>query len=395
MMGQLAESAAVAEALVCDLLGASAKPFEDVWRDMHSGAVASDEQRELFALACLKKSAQLSTPQGMVAKIHAYLDLGLWLGGPDSVCAPFINSAINLVAAPSLTAEPARVENTTLLPGLDNHRSSPEHGHIVDEPPSPPARPSVWTFTPPIHWSTRQFWERYAHRYVSVECAADGSVQRWVSVRDFLTLLASDDGPAEHHCNGYLDASQRYGSNLDDSDQDVSASLSWWFANGRIFASQPTGFAPSLPYLAQAPLLDLWPALSDDIVPQLPQWLTVTHKATLAPLFFFGPKGVWTAVHTDPTSNAFYQCAGLKLALLWAPDALDQWRDASGDPQRAHFIDPSIGDVTDISLAQRFPTFPAPHMQVVLRPGQCLFIPQGWWHFFKAETTSISVSFMF
>lgn len=347
-MSQLAESVALAEALVGELFGDSCtKSFDEAWRDLHSPhAGNSEECREVFALACLQKHLQQTNEQAAEAELCAYLDLGLWLGGPDSICSPFLNTAISALAKPSVSDEGA------LLPGLSTE-VHPSEENIVSTPPSKPTQPCTWRFPPPIRWSKRQFWESYAHRYVSIECVKDGSVQRWLPMMDFLSLLVQDG--CEHDCT----------------------QASWWFSNGRMTQDPPAHnhTNPSLPYLAQAPLCDLWPALTHDM-PELPDW---AHHAS--PLVFFGPVGVTTDVHKDPTDNVFHQCVGAKQALLWSPDAFHP--KLSADPERAHFVDPSQTEREN------------PSMRFVLHPGQCLFIPKGWWHYFKAETTSISVAYMF
>jgi ribosomal protein L16 Arg81 hydroxylase len=41
-----------------------------------------------------------------------------------------------------------------------------------------------------------------------------------------------------------------------------------------------------------------------------------------------------------------------------------------------------------------FPLFEkAEYVEGIVGPGECLYIPRGWWHFVRSESVSIGVSF--
>lgn len=45
-------------------------------------------------------------------------------------------------------------------------------------------------------------------------------------------------------------------------------------------------------------------------------------------------------------------------------------------------------------LGREFPLFKdAEFVEAILGPGECLFIPRGWWHYVKSLSPSCSVSF--
>lgn len=51
-------------------------------------------------------------------------------------------------------------------------------------------------------------------------------------------------------------------------------------------------------------------------------------------------------------------------------------------------------DLDAPDAAQRWPGLAqAPVQDCLLRPGQMLYIPPGWWHYVRALTTSFSCSF--
>lgn len=44
----------------------------------------------------------------------------------------------------------------------------------------------------------------------------------------------------------------------------------------------------------------------------------------------------------------------------------------------------------------RYPNFPSDdYLDIILEPGDLLFIPYKWWHFIKSLTPSVSVSYWF
>ena len=62
-------------------------------------------------------------------------------------------------------------------------------------------------------------------------------------------------------------------------------------------------------------------------------------------------------------------------------------RDAQGNISRVDVERPDL---------ERFPLFAkATHMDVVLGPGEFIYIPARCWHYVRALTTSVSLNFLF
>jgi SAM-dependent methyltransferase len=101
--------------------------------------------------------------------------------------------------------------------------------------------------------------------------------------------------------------------------------------------------------------------------------------------FWFGPKGTFTPNHHDLTNNMMVQILGRKKVTL-----IPAWQV------------PFLYNDKGVFSAADFPNFDAdryPNMKkitpvdVIIGPGESLFIPIGWWHCVEALDVSITVTF--
>jgi Cupin-like domain len=100
---------------------------------------------------------------------------------------------------------------------------------------------------------------------------------------------------------------------------------------------------------------------------------------------WFGPGGTVTPLHHDVANVLFVQVYGRKLVRLRSP-------------LESHCVYNDIGVYSQVDAAQpdldAHPLFARTRpFNVLLEPGQALFIPVGWWHHVTALDTSISLSF--
>lgn len=193
-------------------------------------------------------------------------------------------------------------------------------------------------------------------------------------------------------------------------------------------------------YLAQHDLFTQIPSLREDII--VPDYcyttppVPITYSAAALttgmdqapqlsePLLnaWVGPKGTKTPLHTDPYHNILCQVVGYKYVRLYAPSNRpylypgtvdEEGNDISNTSQVDISIaaphatggtgqpggGPKFGpdgdlDARRIEMMKKFPMFvQAEYQEAILGPGECLYIPLGWWHYVESLNVSVSVSF--
>jgi hypothetical protein len=186
----------------------------------------------------------------------------------------------------------------------------------------------------------------------------------------------------------------RSGDVEDDTFQRFHAPLDLFLAACR---SSP----PPRLYIAQAQLLDLPQSLRDDL-PMPPVILKAGKGDIYDANIWMGIPPTYTPLHKDPNPNLFVQLASNKLVRLFNPD--------TGDAIFCH--------VQEQICSQASATFRGDEMmqgperialedavwnceegtdgyEVVVRPGDALFIPKGWWHSIKSIGADVTASVRF
>ncbi len=101
--------------------------------------------------------------------------------------------------------------------------------------------------------------------------------------------------------------------------------------------------------------------------------------------FWFGPKGTFTPVHHDLTNNMLVQILGRKKVTLIPAFQVPWMYNDKGVYSASNF---PVLDLKKYPLMQNLTP-----IELILEPGDALFIPLGWWHCVESLDVSISVSF--
>lgn len=158
----------------------------------------------------------------------------------------------------------------------------------------------------------------------------------------------------------------------------------------------PTRLPRPCRYLAQHPLFEQLPALCDDFEPPLLCALGRLQHVNA----WLGSAGTITPLHFDSYDNVLAQVAGHKYVRLYDADQTPfLYRRHSGGDSAADGL-AAQGNLSAVDVEcpdlEVFPLFEkARYTEVVLAPGEMLFIPARCWHYVRSLSTSFSASFWF
>ena len=142
-------------------------------------------------------------------------------------------------------------------------------------------------------------------------------------------------------------------------------------------------------YLAQFDLLGHVKELENDIA--VPDYCYMRESEEPIINIWMGPKSTVSPCHHDPYDNILVQIFGYKYIRLYHPDF-----NLYPYPPDQMLSNTSQIDVEFLQDLSSFPDFPKnEYLDIVLGPGDMLFIPKGWWHYVRSLSVSFSISFWF
>jgi hypothetical protein len=144
-------------------------------------------------------------------------------------------------------------------------------------------------------------------------------------------------------------------------------------------------------YLAQHPLIDQIPTLSNDLD------MKPGPCGPLGPSHVYvwiGTGGTRTPLHFDSYANLFVQVVGVKYVRLYSHDETPKLHVSQ---KQSYSLQ---GNMSDVDCEQEdYKTFPlakdVKYEEVLLLPGDALFIPARAWHYVRSLSTSVSVNYWF
>lgn len=145
-------------------------------------------------------------------------------------------------------------------------------------------------------------------------------------------------------------------------------------------------------YLAQHAMLDQMPSLCEGVNIKAPNLCGEGGPTQVN--VWMGTGGTRTPLHFDTYDNWLVQLVGVKYVRIYARDETKNLyvsKDASYASQgNMSDLECELEDYNDHPLAKT-----ARYQEVVLFPGDCLFLPAGCWHYVRSLSTSISINFWF
>ena len=161
-----------------------------------------------------------------------------------------------------------------------------------------------------------------------------------------------------------------------------------------ITASAPP--AEIVAYLAQHALFDQFPSLKRDFTPPSDFCKRCNGgRGVQRTNAWLGTHGTKTPLHFDSYDNFLCQVTGAKFVRLYSPDVSSSKMYVSSESATTNQgnISPVDPEKPDLDAYPKFATVQG--LDVVLKEGDALFIPRGYWHYVRSLSTSFSMNFWF
>jgi hypothetical protein len=142
-------------------------------------------------------------------------------------------------------------------------------------------------------------------------------------------------------------------------------------------------------YLAESPVRTVFPELLGD----LGELGLVAPERIIKQVAFVG-RDSFSTLHYHPRNEAVaVQVLGTKRLLLYPPSQTERIYPHPWYSPRFNFSTLPLDGASREELYPRYPKFKeATPLEVVLRPGELLYIPVGWWHSAEGEGRNLTIT---
>ncbi|KAK1864321.1 hypothetical protein I4F81_006869 [Pyropia yezoensis] len=155
-------------------------------------------------------------------------------------------------------------------------------------------------------------------------------------------------------------------------------------------AGGPADLSDDPARLEAHPLLEQLGSLAADVHP--PPWVP-PNRPLVGVHAWVGPPRTHTRLHTDTADNALAQVAGVKVVRLVDPRHTSCLAVPAGDGARGNVA--GVDDLVHPAGSGAAAVAAVPYGRVVLRAGDVLHIPAGWWHDVRSVGAAVSVNYWF
>ena len=147
-------------------------------------------------------------------------------------------------------------------------------------------------------------------------------------------------------------------------------------------------------YAAQFNFFDCFPTLEKDLkLEEVRMYTEATHNGEIWWKGWIGPKGTYSNLHQDPFHNLLIQIKGYKILRLFPLSDTPYLYSHQENPLQGNTSDIDIFFASANEIKEEFPEFQkANGLEILLTPGDVLYLPKKYWHGVVSLSTSISVS---
>lgn len=416
-------------------------PYKDVkacWRRLYTDAtlwkvVELADTRE-------KDGDKEEKEKGWIDVVVRMLDMALILTGAperEEVVELWFSTLKGLLSSvrPSEMETPPDSERSTKKRKLSNDRIAPLLSSFPSKPPTPTPIPQ-YPIARTHEISMSAFEAKVSDASALTPVIIEGALQHWPALDE--RPWSNPSYLLEQTLGGRRLVPVEVGRSYTDEGWGQKIITFRQFMDTYIFEADNGGRRTGEPvqkgYLAQHDLFAQVPSLRADI--SIPDYCYCTpapsphlkHTKPTAKLeepllnAWFGPAGTVSPLHTDPYHNILAQVVGYKYVRLYAPEYTRKLYPRSIDENGVDMSNTSQVDLDEAlsvfgetpywkvdegleqdvleqvrkDFEEEFPLFhSALYTEAILAPGECLYLPIGWWHYIRSLTPSFSVSFWF